>query len=90
MLTLVSALMTAISLSREKERGTLEILLVSPLRAWQIIVGKVLPYLVLGFANVLTVLVAAWLVFRVPFRGSVLLLLAEPCCSSSPRSPWAC
>jgi len=76
-LTVVSALMSAISLSREKERGTLEILLVSPLRAWQIIVGKVLPYLVLGFANVLTVLGAAWFVFRVPFRGSVLLLLAE-------------
>lgn len=76
-LTVVSALMSAISLSREKERGTLEILLVSPLKAWQIIVGKVLPYLVLGFANVLTVLGAASFVFRVPFRGSVLLLLAE-------------
>ncbi|HEV3486433.1 MAG TPA: ABC transporter permease, partial [Vicinamibacterales bacterium] len=76
-LTLVSALMTAISLSREKERGTLEILLVSPLRPRQIIVGKVLPYLLLAFANVLTALVAAWAVFRVPFRGSVLLLVAE-------------
>jgi ABC-2 type transport system permease protein len=76
-LTVVSALMSAISLSREKERGTLEILLVSPLKAWQIIIGKVLPYLVLGFANVLTVLGAASFVFRVPFRGSVLLLLAE-------------
>jgi ABC-2 type transport system permease protein len=76
-LTLVSALMTAISLSREKERGTLEILLVSPLRPWQIIVGKVLPYLVLAFANVLTALLAAWLVFNVPFRGSVTLLLIE-------------
>ena len=76
-LTVVSALMSAISLSREKERGTLEILLVSPLKGWQIIVGKVLPYLVLGFGNVLTVLGAAWLVFRVPLRGSVLLLLAE-------------
>lgn len=76
-LTLVSALMTAISLSREKERGTLEILLVSPLRPWQIIVGKVLPYLVLAFANVLTALLAAWLVFSVPFRGSVTLLLIE-------------
>jgi ABC-2 type transport system permease protein len=73
----VSALMTAISLSREKERGTLEILLVSPLRPWQIIVGKVLPYLGLAFANVLTALLAAWLVFHVPFRGSVVLLLAE-------------
>ena len=76
-LTLVSALMTAISLSREKERGTLEVLLVSPLRPAQIIVGKVLPYLGLAFANVLTALLAAWLVFHVPFRGSVLLLLAE-------------
>jgi ABC-2 type transport system permease protein len=74
---LVSALMSAISLSREKERGTLEVLLVSPLRPWQIIVGKVAPYLALGFANVLTVLAAAWLVFHVPFRGSVLLLLLE-------------
>lgn len=76
-LTLVSALMTAISLSREKERGTLEILLVSPLRPWQIIVGKVLPYLLLALANVATALVAAWAVFHVPFRGSVLLLVAE-------------
>jgi ABC-2 type transport system permease protein len=76
-LTLVSALMTAISLSREKERGTLEVLLVSPLRPWQIIVGKVLPYLALAFANVITALVAAWAVFHVPFRGSLLLLLAE-------------
>jgi len=76
-LTLVSALMTAISLSREKERGTLEILLVSPLRPWQIIVGKVLPYLALAFANALTALLAAWLIFDVPFRGSVTLLLVE-------------
>jgi ABC-2 type transport system permease protein len=76
-LTLVSALMTAISLSREKERGTVEVLLVSPLRPWQIIVGKVLPYLGLAFANVITALLAAWAVFHVPFRGSLLLLLGE-------------
>jgi ABC-2 type transport system permease protein len=76
-LTLVSALMTAISLSREKERGTMEILLVSPLRPRQIIIGKVLPYLLLAFANVVTALVAAWAVFRVPFRGSVPLMVGE-------------
>jgi ABC-2 type transport system permease protein len=75
-LTLVTALMTAISLSREKERGTLEILLVSPLRPWQIILGKVMPYLLLAFGNVVTALLAAWLVFDVPIRGSVTLLLA--------------
>src|SRR5512141_164508 len=76
-LTLVSALMTAISLSREKEKGTLEILLVSPLRPWQIIVGKVMPYLGLAFANVVTALLAARIVFNVPFRGSLVLLLVE-------------
>ncbi len=75
-LTLVTSLMTAISLSREKERGTFEVLLVSPLHPWQIIVGKVIPYLGLAMANVVTVLLAAWLVFGVPFRGSVTLLLA--------------
>ncbi len=74
-LTLVTAIMTALSLSREKERGTFEVLLVSPLRPWQIILGKVLPYLALAFANVVTVLLAAWLVFGVPFVGSLLLLL---------------
>lgn len=75
-LTLVSAMMTAISLSREKERGTLEILLVSPLRPWQIIIGKVLPYLLLASVNVATALLAAWVVFDVPFRGSLTLLVA--------------
>ena len=76
-LTLITTLMTAISLSREKERGTLEILLVSPLRPWQIIVGKVVPYLLLALGNVVTALLAAWLVFHVPFRGSLTLLLAS-------------
>jgi ABC-2 type transport system permease protein len=76
-LTLVTALMTAISLSREKERGTLEILLVSPLRPWQIILGKVMPYLLLSFANVATALLGAWAIFQVPFRGSLLLLLGS-------------
>jgi ABC-2 type transport system permease protein len=75
-LTLVTTLMTAISLSREKERGTFEVLLVSPLRPWQIIMGKVTPYLGLAFLNVVSVLLAARLVFHVPMRGSVTLLLA--------------
>jgi ABC-2 type transport system permease protein len=76
-LTIVSALMTAISLTREKETGTMEALLVSPLRPWEIIVGKVAPYLAVGFASVLLVLIEARLVFHVPFRGSVTLLLVE-------------
>ena len=76
-LTIVSALMTSIAITREKERGTMEVLLVSPLRPWQIIVGKTMPYMVLAFLNALTALGAAWLVFHVPFRGSAVLLLLE-------------
>ena len=76
-LTIISSLMTAISLTREKETGTMEALLVSPLRPWEIIVGKVTPYLAIGFISVVAVLVEALLVFRVPLRGSVLLLLFE-------------
>ena len=75
-LTLVSALMTAISLAKEKETGTLEVLLVSPLRPFQIVVGKVVPYLVLAFVNAVTTLTVAWLFFGVPVRGSLTLLLA--------------
>ncbi len=76
-LMLISALMTSISITREKEMGNMEILLVSPLRPGQIIIGKVLPYLVLAFVNVFTVLVLARWVFAVPFRGSYGLFLAE-------------
>jgi ABC-2 type transport system permease protein len=76
-LTIISSLMTAISLTREKETGTMETLLVSPLRPWQIIVGKVAPYLAIGFISVLGVILEARLVFAVPLRGSVVLLLAE-------------
>lgn len=76
-LTIISALMTAISLTREKETGTMEILLVSPLKPLEIIVGKVLAYLVIGFVSVLLVVAEARLVFAVPLRGSLFLLLAE-------------
>ena len=76
-LTIVSALMTAISISREKETGTMEMLLVSPIRPLAIVAGKVIPYIVLGFVSVLLVLVAARTVFSVPLRGSLVLLLAE-------------
>jgi len=76
-LTIISSLMTAITLTREKETGTMEALLVSPLRPWQIIVGKVAPYLVVGFASVAGVILEARLVFHVPLRGSLTLLLLE-------------
>jgi len=76
-LTIVSAMMTAISITREKETGTMEMLLVSPIRPAAIVAGKVTPYIVLGFVSVLLVLVAARVVFQVPLLGSLPLLLAE-------------
>lgn len=76
-LTIISALMTAITLTREKETGTMETLLVSPLRPWEIVAGKVLPYLGIGFLSMLLVLGAAFLAFDVPMRGSLPLLLVE-------------
>ena len=76
-LMLVCALMTSITITREKEIGTMEVLLVSPLRPIQIIIGKVIPYFFLSFVNVITILVLARLVFGVPVKGSVPLLLLE-------------
>ena len=55
----------------------MEALLVSPLRPWLIFVGKVAPYMLIGFVSVITVLIEARLVFGVPVRGSLVLLLAE-------------
>jgi ABC-2 type transport system permease protein len=77
LLTLISALMTSISITREKELGTMEVLLVSPLKPIQIIIGKVMPYVAMSFINAVMILLIANLVFEVPVRGSVVLLLSE-------------
>lgn len=77
LLMLVSAMMTSISIAREKELGTMEVLLVSPLKPLQIIAGKVMPYVLLSFINAITILVLSYFVFGVPVKGSFLLLLAE-------------
>jgi ABC-2 type transport system permease protein len=69
-LMLVSALMTSIAITREKELGTMEVLLASPLHPLVIILGKVLPYLLLSILNVITVLFIAQVVFDVPFVGN--------------------
>jgi len=71
-LMLVSTLMTSVSIAREKETGTMEILLVSPLKPYHIILGKVIPYFALSLLNVYSVLILAKLIFGVPFRGSIL------------------
>lgn len=74
---LICALMTSITITREKEFGTMEVLLVSPLKPVQIIIGKVLPYFILSFIDVIMILLLSWFVFSLPVKGSLALLLAE-------------
>ncbi|MFA6352365.1 MAG: ABC transporter permease, partial [Bacteroidales bacterium] len=76
-LMLICALLTSISVTREKELGTLEVILVSPLHPVQIILGKVLPYIFLAFINGLVILLLGRIVFGLPILGSPILLLAE-------------
>jgi ABC-2 type transport system permease protein len=76
-LMLISALLTSISIVREKELGTMEILLVSPLKPIQIILGKVTPYVLLSFINAVIIIVLGIAVFGMPIQGNMILLLAE-------------
>lgn len=76
-LMIVTAMMTSISISREKEMGSMEVLLVSPLRSFQIILGKVAPYVLLAFLNGVVIILLGYFVFEMPINGSVVLLLAE-------------
>ena len=71
LLILVCAMMTSISIVREKERGTMEVLLVSPVRPLMVIVAKAIPYLVLAFVILIVILLMAHYVLSVPLAGSL-------------------
>lgn len=74
-LTLIGALLTSMVIAREWERGTLESLFVTPVRPLEIVIAKVVPYLVVGFTNLLICLMAARFLFEVPIRGSLWVIL---------------
>ncbi|MEN7549528.1 ABC transporter permease [Rapidithrix thailandica] len=76
-LMLVSAMMTSITITREKELGTMEVLLASPMKPGLIIIAKVIPYIFLSFINALMILFLGKFVFGVPIKGSLVLLLGE-------------
>jgi drug efflux transport system permease protein len=76
-LMLVSAMMTSISLAKEKETGTMEILLVSPLNPVQVVAGKVFPYVFLSAINAAVILLLGYLVFGMPMEGSMIALSLE-------------
>jgi ABC-2 type transport system permease protein len=74
LLIMISALLTSITITREKETGTMEQILVSPVKSHQIILGKVLPYILLAILIALVILLTGIFLFKVPFRGNALLL----------------
>jgi ABC-2 type transport system permease protein len=76
-LMLVSAMMTSISITREKELGTMEILLVSPLKPIQVIIGKVFPYIFLSIINAVVIVLLSIFIFKMPVQGSLFLLAME-------------
>ena len=75
LLMLICAMMTSISIVREKEKGTMEVLLVSPVRPLMIIVAKAVPYLVLAFLILITILLMARYVLGVPLAGSIVWIV---------------
>lgn len=76
-LLLVCTLMTAITIVKEKEMGTMEIMLVSPMRPQLVVLAKAVPYLLLSFINIITILLLSVFVLEMPINGSIILLLAE-------------
>lgn len=73
-MSIIAAMLTSLTIAREWERGTMEQLASTPVRAVEIVLGKLLPYLLIGFFDVAMVVGVGFLVFDVPFKGSVLLL----------------
>jgi len=75
-LTMTMVMLTAMAIVRERERGTLEQLIVSPIKNGELVVGKIVPYIGIGFLQITLILVAGRLIFGVPFVGSPPLLYA--------------
>jgi ABC-2 type transport system permease protein len=76
-LLLISAMMTSIAIVREKELGTMEILLVSPMKPWLVVISKVIPYFIISLINVATILILSVFVLGLPIEGSLLLLIGS-------------
>lgn len=75
-LTMTMVMLTSLAMTRERERGTMENLLATPVRPSEVMVGKILPYVVMGYVQLAVILGAAFVLFEVPMQGSPALLLA--------------
>jgi ABC-2 type transport system permease protein len=75
-LTMTMVIMTAMAMTRERERGTMESLLATPARPGEVMLGKIVPYIFVGYVQVVLILAASWWLFEVPIVGNLWLLLA--------------
>jgi len=75
-LTMTMVMMTSLAMTRERERGTMENLLATPVRPLEVMLGKIVPYILIGYVQVVVILAAAAFLFRVPMVGSLALLSA--------------
>lgn len=73
-LTMTMVMLTSMAIARERERGTLEQLIVSPIRSWELIAGKILPFIIIGYVQMTLILLAGRVIFQVPILGSLPLL----------------
>jgi ABC-2 type transport system permease protein len=76
-LSAITSILTATAIVRERERGTIEQLIVTPIRPWELVIGKILPYVVLAFINTLEVLAIGHWWFGVPVRGALWLIITS-------------
>ncbi|MGD0003769.1 MAG: ABC transporter permease [Anaerolineaceae bacterium] len=74
-LQFLTTMLTSTSIVRERERGTIEQLIVTPLRSWELVIGKLTPYVLISFMDTLEILAVGVLLFRVPINGNLVLLL---------------
>jgi ABC-2 type transport system permease protein len=74
-LQFIAVILTSTAIVRERERGTIEQLIITPIRSWELLIGKLLPYVLIAFFDLLEVLIIGTLVFNMPINGSVPLLL---------------
>jgi ABC-2 type transport system permease protein len=74
LLSIITLILTSLGIVKEKEIGTLEQLIVTPIKPWQLIMGKLVPFVILGFISVVIVLTAMTYIFDIPVRGSVIFL----------------
>jgi ABC-2 type transport system permease protein len=79
-LMIVTMLLTSLAITREREAGTIEQLVVTPIKPYQLILGKMLPFIIIGFADIVIILIVAVGHFHLPMRGSVALLFFAALC----------